>query len=137
MDHQPVSEKSFRILMILIFLAAAIETDIYLPAFPDMMEAFRTSEIMIQRILSFNFLGICIASLFYGPASDAFGRRKILNFGYILFILGSFGCIFAGNIEWLIFWRFIQGLGSAACFIVGTAVIFDFYQAEKATKVVG
>lgn len=136
-EQKQMGEKSFRFLMIMIFLAAAIETDIYLPAFPDMMTAFNTTEQMIQRILSFNFIGICLASLFYGPASDAFGRRKVLNFGYLLFILGSFGCIWSETIETLIFWRFLQGLGSAACFIIGTAVIFDMYQAEKAAKVIG
>ncbi|MFD2176339.1 multidrug effflux MFS transporter [Veronia pacifica] len=134
MQNSPVTERGFRFLMIMIFLAAAIETDIYLPSFPDIMTAFNTDEIMVQRILSFNFLGVCIASLFYGPASDAFGRKRVLNVGYFLFVLASFGCTIAPNIEVLIALRFIQGFGSAACFIIGTAVIFDLFKAEKAAK---
>lgn len=136
MTHSPLSERAFRFLMIMIFLAAAIETDIYLPAFPDMMLAFETNETMIQRVLSFNFLGICLAALLYGPASDSFGRKTVLNIGYLFFITGSFGCVFSGSIEMLIFWRFFQGFGSAACFIIGAAVTFDLYKSEKAAQMI-
>ncbi|CAH0540341.1 multidrug effflux MFS transporter [Vibrio marisflavi] len=137
MSQPQYSERTIRFLILLIFLAAAMETDIYLPAFPDMMHAYATNELMIQRVLSFNFLGVCLASLIYGPASDSFGRKKVLNIGYFLFVVASFGCVFANTIETLIFWRFIQGFGSAACMIIGAAVVFDMYKAEKAAKLVG
>lgn len=137
MSHPQYSERTIRFLILLIFLAAAMETDIYLPAFPDMMHAYATNELMIQRVLSFNFLGVCLASLIYGPASDSFGRKRVLNIGYLLFIIASFGCVFSNTIEMLIFWRFIQGFGSAACMIIGAAVVFDLFKAEKAAKVVG
>ncbi|MDD1779944.1 multidrug effflux MFS transporter [Enterovibrio sp. ZSDZ35] len=136
MPTSMLSERSIRFLILMIFLAAAMETDIYLPAFPDMMAAFDTNETMIQRILSFNFLGICLASLIYGPLSDAIGRRKVLNIGYALFIAGSIGCVFSDSIEILIFWRFVQGFGSAACMIIGAAMVFDLYKAEKAAEIV-
>ncbi|MGF1742957.1 multidrug effflux MFS transporter [Vibrio profundum] len=137
MTQHRLSERTIRFLIIMIFLAAAMETDIYLPAFPDIMHAFATNEVMIQRILSFNFLGVCVASLIHGPASDSFGRKRVLNVGYILFITASFGCVFSSSINMLIFWRFVQGFGSAACFIIGASVVFDLYKAEKAAKLVG
>ncbi|MCL9782002.1 multidrug effflux MFS transporter [Vibrio sp. S4M6] len=137
MSQHQYSERSIRFLILLIFLAAAMETDIYLPAFPDMMHAYATNELMIQRVLSFNFLGVCLAALIHGPASDSFGRKRVLNIGYALFIIASFGCVFSQTIETLIFWRFIQGFGSAACMIIGSAVVFDLYKAEKAAKLVG
>ncbi|OEE66723.1 Bcr/CflA family drug resistance efflux transporter [Enterovibrio norvegicus FF-33] len=136
MPTNTLSERTIRFLILMIFLAAAMETDIYLPAFPDMMVAFDTNETMIQRVLSFNFLGICLASLIYGPLSDAIGRRSVLNVGYALFILGSIGCVFSTDINVLIFWRFVQGFGSAACMIIGAAMVFDLYKAEKATEIV-
>ncbi|TKF08224.1 multidrug effflux MFS transporter [Enterovibrio norvegicus] len=136
MPTSALSERTIRFLILMIFLAAAMETDIYLPAFPDMMAAFNTNETMIQRVLSFNFLGICVASLIYGPLSDAIGRRHVLNLGYALFILGSIGCVFSNNIDILIFWRFVQGFGSAACMIIGAAMVFDLYKAEKAAEIV-
>lgn len=122
-------------LIVLIHLAACIETDIYLPAFPDMMDFFETSEEMVQSILSWNFLGICFSCPFYGPLSDAFGRRRLLLGALGLFLLGSIGAVFATGIHQMLFYRILQGLGSGGCFTIGAAVIFDVWQGEKAVKV--
>ena len=59
------TEKKYFFLVVLIFIAACIETDIYLPAFPDMMEYFKTSEEVIQSLLTWNFLGICLSGPFF------------------------------------------------------------------------
>ena len=128
--------KWFRFLMVFIFLAAAMETDIYLPTFPNILEDFHTNEAMVQRILSYNFIGICIGSLLYGPLSDHFGRRPILMFGFGIFIVSSVGCIFSVNIEQLITFRLMQGFGSSACVIVGTAMIFDLFEEDSAAKLI-
>jgi len=123
-------------LIIMVFVVACLETDMYLPAFPDMMHYFQTTEAMIQSLLSWNFVGICISGPFYGPLSDSFGRKKLLVFAMGLFTLGSFGTVFSGQIEWMLFWRVIQGLGCGGCFTIGTAIVFDKFQNEEATKVI-
>lgn len=134
----PISHtgKWFRFLMVFIFLGAAMETDIYLPTFPDILKDFNTDAVMVQRILSYNFIGICVGSLLYGPLSDHFGRRKVLMFGFSIFLIASFGCIFADNIEQLLAFRLLQGFGSSACVIVGTAMIFDLFEKESAAKLI-
>lgn len=128
-------DTKYLVLIILIYLAACIETDIYLPAFPDMMDFFETSEEMIQQILTWNFFGICFSCPFYGPLSDVFGRRKLLLGALFLFLLGSVGTIFAMGIKQMLLYRFLQGLGSGGCFTIGSAIIFDLWQGEKAVKV--
>ncbi len=65
-------------LVALMFIAMCAEADMYVPAFPEMVQYFSTTEDKIQLILSLNFVGLCIASLICGPLSDAFGRRRIL-----------------------------------------------------------
>ncbi|WP_082208690.1 multidrug effflux MFS transporter [Photobacterium angustum] len=134
----PISHegKWFRFLMVFIFLGAAMETDIYLPTFPDILNDFNTNAVMVQRILSYNFIGICLGSLMYGPLSDHFGRRKILMFGFSVFLASSVGCIFAKTIEELLAFRLLQGFGSSACVIVGTAMIFDLFDEEQAAKLI-
>ncbi|GLT18404.1 Bcr/CflA family drug resistance efflux transporter [Vibrio zhanjiangensis] len=134
----PISHqgKWFRFLMVFIFLAASMETDIYLPTFPDILKDLNTSAVMVQRILSYNFIGICIGSLIYGPLSDHFGRRPIMMFGFSIFLGSSIGCVFAQTIEQLLAFRLLQGFGSSACLIVGTTMIFDFFEEESAAKLV-
>src|SRR5262245_20087211 len=92
-----------RILSVLIlsFVAFAVETDIYVPSFPDMVKQLGVSETDIQRVLSLNFLGVCISCLFSGALSDSFGRKRVLSVGTGLFALASLGCYLA-NEFWLI-----------------------------------
>ena len=119
-------------LVIVIFIAACIETDIYLPAFPDMMVWFSATEGSIQDLLSWNFAGICISGPFYGPLSDAFGRKKPLMAALGLFLAGSMITVFAQSMDQMLWGRILQGLGSGGCFTLGTAIIFDTFQKNKA-----
>lgn len=120
----------------IIFLAACIETDIYLPAFPDMMAYFGVSEGEIQKVLSWNFLGICLSSPLYGPLSDALGRKKPVLAALGLFLVGSLLTLFATEFPWMILGRALQGLGSGGCFILGTAILFDAFEKEKAVNAI-
>jgi DHA1 family bicyclomycin/chloramphenicol resistance-like MFS transporter len=122
------------VLIVVVFIAACIETDIYLPAFPDMMEYFHVSESVIQGVLTWNFIGLCIAGPIYGPLSDAVGRQKPLWVALGLFLLGSLVTVFAQNFFVLLIGRVLQGLGSGGCFSLGSAIIFDAFSPRKALK---
>jgi DHA1 family bicyclomycin/chloramphenicol resistance-like MFS transporter len=128
------TELKYLFLIIVVYIAACIETDIYLPAFPDMMNWFSASEGSIQNLLTWNFIGICVAGPLYGPISDAIGRKKPLFVALGLFFLGSIITIFALTINQMLIGRVLQGLGSGGCFTLGTAILFDAFQKEKAIK---
>ncbi len=125
-------ELKFLFLIIIVFIAACIETDIYLPAFPDMMKWFKASESQIQSLLTWNFVGICIAGPFYGPISDSWGRKKPLLIALGMFLAGSLMTIFAQSLDQMLWGRILQGIGSGGCFTLGTAIIFDAFQKERA-----
>lgn len=126
------TELKYLFFIIVIFIAGCIETDIYLPAFPDMMAFFSASEGAIQGLLTWNFVGICLSGPFYGPLSDAFGRKKPLMVALGLFLLGSIMTLFAQNLDQMLWGRILQGIGSGGCFTLGTAVIFDAFEQERA-----
>lgn len=128
------SEMKYLLLIIVIFIAACIETDIYLPAFPDMMAYFKTTEEEIQRLLTWNFVGICLSGPLYGPLSDSFGRKKPLLAALGLFLIGSLLTVFAQSFDQMLLGRLLQGLGSGGCFTLGTAILFDAFRAEKAIQ---
>lgn len=126
------SELKYLLLIIVIFIAACIETDIYLPAFPDMMIAFSASEGAIQSLLTWNFVGICLSGPLYGPLSDSFGRKKPLMAALGMFLVGSLITVFAQNLDQMLWGRILQGFGSGGCFTLGTAIIFDSFQKDRA-----
>ncbi len=125
-------EWKYLLLITVTFIAACIETDIYLPTFTDMMAYFSISEETVQSLLTWNFIGICISGPLYGPISDAIGRKKPLLFALILFLLGSIMTLFADSFDVMLWGRVLQGLGSGGCFTLGTAIIFDAFKQEEA-----
>ncbi len=126
------TEIKYLFLIIVVFIAACIETDIYLPAFPDMMAWFSVSESAIQGLLTWNFVGICVSGPLYGPLSDAYGRKKPLMAALGMFLIGSIVALFSQNLDQMLLGRILQGLGSGGCFTLGTAIIFDSFQKERA-----
>lgn len=131
-----LQEVLFLAVLILSFVAFYIETDIYTPSFPQMVDYFKTNADDIQLLLSMNFFGLCLSSLFFGPASDAFGRKPILCTGLGIFMLGSLGCAFTDSLSWMVFYRFFQGVGCGAIVSSGLTLFFDIYSPEQSSRLV-
>jgi DHA1 family bicyclomycin/chloramphenicol resistance-like MFS transporter len=129
-------EVLFLVVTLLAFIAFYVETDIYTPSFPQMLDYFKTDADTIQLLLSMNFLGLCISSLFLGPASDAYGRKKILCAGLGVFMLGSLGCAATDSLKLMIFFRLLQGMGCGAIVSAGLAGFFDVYPPDKSARLV-
>jgi DHA1 family bicyclomycin/chloramphenicol resistance-like MFS transporter len=108
--------------------------DMYLPSMPAIAEGFGVDIAASQWTLMSYFLAFGISQLFYGPASDAFGRKPPLYFGLTVFAIASLGCAIAPTIEWLIALRFVQGAGAAAVMSIPRAVIRDSYTGHEATR---
>lgn len=121
---------------LLAFITFYMETDIYTPSFPEMVTYFATNEETIQQLLSMNFLGLCLSSLLFGPASDAYGRKPILFIGLFIFMAGSLGCAWTESLDHMIYCRFIQGLGCGAITSAGLATIFDIYPPEESARLI-
>ena len=124
-------------LVILTVFAACIETDIYLPAFADMMTYFKVSENQIQSTLTWNFIGLCVSGPFYGPLSDSLGRKPLLLWALSVFFVGSLCTVVASSFETLLLGRVLQGLGSGGCFTLGTAIMFDIFDEKQAARAMG
>ncbi len=125
-------EIEYLVIIMVIFVAACIETDIYLPAFPDMMAYFAVSEEAIQKLLTWNFIGFCISGPVYGPISDSFGRRKPLLAALGLFLAGSIVTVVSAGFDGMLWGRVLQGLGAGGIFTLGTAIIFDAFSGKNA-----
>lgn len=108
--------------------------DMYLPALPGIAGDFDAQVATAQLTLTSYFLAFGAAQLFYGPASDMFGRKPPIYFGLGLFAIASVGCALAPNIETLIGLRFIQGLGAAGVMSIPRAIIRDRYTGAEATR---
>ncbi|WP_191602861.1 Bcr/CflA family multidrug efflux MFS transporter [Marinomonas algicola] len=108
--------------------------DAYLPAIPTIAKNFETDIGLIQLTLSLYLIIFAAFQIIFGPISDAYGRKKVVSAGLILFFLGSLVCAFSQNYEWLLTGRAIQAFGGAAVTVCVSALVRDAFSAEDFVK---
>jgi DHA1 family bicyclomycin/chloramphenicol resistance-like MFS transporter len=108
--------------------------DMYLPALPSIGASLGASAGAVQASLMAFFISLGLGQMLYGPASDMLGRKPPLYFGLLLFAVGSVGCALAPDIQTLVVWRFVQGLGACAGMVVPRAVVRDLHTGPEAAR---
>ncbi|GGX75852.1 multidrug effflux MFS transporter [Saccharospirillum salsuginis] len=118
----------FVALMALMVAQLALSVDAMLPALPDIASDLGVTDLArTQMIISFLILGMAIGQLFYGPLSDAIGRKPAILSGLACFVLGAVISMQAETLTVMLIGRLIQGFGVSAPRIVSVALIRDQY----------
>jgi EmrB/QacA subfamily drug resistance transporter len=78
-------------------------------------------------VITIYLLTSTITVPFYGKLSDIYGRKPMLMFGVIVFLVGSALSGLSQNMVMLIAFRGIQGIGAGALFPIALAVIGDLF----------
>jgi MFS family permease len=65
------------------------------------------------------------------PLSEIYGRRIVLTGANIFFCVWQIGCALAPNINALIVFRFLAGIGGSGCLTIGGGVIADLFHADR------
>ncbi len=131
-----MSAKFYRVAVVLGLLSAIgpFAIDMYLPALPSIGADLGASTAAVQMSLLIFFLATASGQLLVGPLSDMVGRKAPLYVGLLLFMAGGVGAALAPNVEWLIAFRFVQGLGACAGMVVPRAVVRDLHTGVEATR---
>ncbi len=131
-----MSANFYRIAVVLGLLSAIgpFAIDMYLPALPTIGADLGASTAAVQMSLLIFFLATASGQIVVGPISDMVGRKKPLYFGLALFMAGGVGAALAPNAEWLIGFRFVQGLGACAGMVVPRAVVRDLHTGVEAAR---
>lgn len=118
----------------LITMLGPFTIDTYLPSFPAIESALNSDRAMMMQTLSVYLMSFALATLIWGPLSDRWGRRPVILWSLIGYLLASLLCAKAGSYEVLILGRVLQGLFAAGSLIASRAMIRDFFPAEEAQK---
>lgn len=100
-------------------------------ALPDIADKFNLDGGIVQFSSSIYFLGFALGILSLGRVSDIFGRRLVVIYGMVLYIISSIASIFANNIEILILLRFCQAFGASVGSVIGQAMARDSYHGRE------
>lgn len=108
--------------------------DMYLPAFPQIVEQFGTTASHVQLSLTACLLGLGIGQLVMGSLSDVYGRRKPLLISMAIYVTASLACAISTSIWLLIFSRLVQGFVASAGIVISRAIARDMYSGHELTK---
>jgi DHA1 family bicyclomycin/chloramphenicol resistance-like MFS transporter len=125
---------SFAALLASLAMLGPFSIDMYLPAFPAIVQDLRVSPIAVQQTLSIYLFAYAAMMLWHGALSDAWGRRPIVLGGLVIYAIATLGCAIAGNIQSLWLFRALQGISAGTGMVIGRAVIRDRYNGPEAQR---
>jgi EmrB/QacA subfamily drug resistance transporter len=105
-------------------LLSALDQTIVSTALPTIVGDLGGGGHMSWVVTSY-LLAETISTVLAGKFGDLFGRKAIFQVSVAVFIIGSFFCGLAGNMEMLIIARAVQGIGGGGISVTATALIGD------------
>lgn len=128
--------KQQMVLLTLLVLFSPLAIDIYLPALPQISQAFHVEHALAQDTITWFLFAMGVGQLFAGPLADKYGRRTVALGGITIYILSALLAWSAQSIEWMLMARLLQGLGACATSVAAFATVRDLFGPQKSGKMI-
>ena len=115
-------------ILAIISMIAPFSIDAYLPAIKDIMKGLDTSLRLVELTFSAYLIGYAFGQFFGGYFADKFGRRTASMTGLCIYLLGTLGIIFAGDIYQILAFRFGQAIGGGIILVTVMAIARDLFE---------
>lgn len=114
-----------------------LSTDLYTPSLPHLPALLATTPQIVQLTMSLNLAAFAFCQLFYGPLADRFGRKPLLVYGLIGFLISSLACAVAPTVDFLIAARIAQGVFASAEAVVTMLLVRELFEGDEGTRAMG
>lgn len=122
--------------LILLAGISALTMNIFLPSLPGMAVYFGVPYGVMQQSVAL-YLGLSAAlQIVIGPISDRFGRRKVLLWSLVLFLIATVGTLLATSATLFLIFRMAQAV-IAAAMVLSRAVVRDMVSDAEAASMIG
>ncbi len=121
--------------MTLLSMIGPFSIDTYLPAFPSIEAEYDITRDLLSQSLGSYLAAFAIATLFWGPITDRFGRKKVIFGGMVCYLLASLGCALASDYSEFLGYRTIQGIAASAGLVAGRAMVRDIFDSREAQRI--
>lgn len=126
----------FILLLTMMSALIALSVDTMLPALDQIGDELAVEDLShTQLVISFLFLGMGLSQMFYGPLSDAYGRKPVVYAGLVLFIAGSILSASAQSFGMMLAGRVLQGIGVASPRVISMAIVRDLFVGRSMARV--
>lgn len=92
---------------------------------------FSLSDSGLGLVTGSMMLGCLIGALFTGSLADKFGRKKVMIFTALLYIISALGCALANSFEVLTLFRISTGIAVGATSVIGPMYISEIAPSKK------
>ena len=125
-------------LLTLVLLAglAALTMNIFLPSLPGMARYFGVSYGVMQQSVALYLALSAVLQIFIGPISDRFGRRRVLIWSLVLFLVATVGTLLAQTATTFLIFRMAQAV-IASGMVLSRAVVRDMVADAEAASMIG
>ena len=136
MLHKNTSKLEFIVLMASLMSIVAMSIDALLPALEHIGISIGIQDATDNQLLvTMIFLGLGFGQLIFGPISDSLGRKPVIYMGFAVFLIASFICVTATDLETMVVGRILQGIGLAAPRTISIAMVRDSFSGDYMAKI--
>lgn len=122
--------------LILMAGLSALTMNIFLPSLPGMAAYFDAPYALMQLSVALYLALSAVLQVLIGPISDRYGRRKVLLWSIILFLIATVGTLLAQTATTFLIFRMAQAV-IAACMVLSRAVVRDMVPDAQAASMIG
>ncbi|MCY3410917.1 MAG: MFS transporter [Candidatus Heimdallarchaeota archaeon] len=108
-----------------------------LPAISDQFSDIDQVELLTKMVLSLGSLGVVIGAPISGFITDKLGRRKLLLWSILLYIISGTSGLYLNSFYLILVSRFILGLATSGIMTTGTTLIGDYYEGMRREQMMG
>ncbi len=105
-------------------LLAALDQSIVSTALPTIVGDFHSLNRLTWVVTAY-LLTSTVSAPLYGKISDLYGRKRIFQFAIVIFLSGSVLAGLSQNMDQLIAFRAVQGLGAGGLIVLAMAIVGD------------
>jgi MFS family permease len=105
-------------------------------AFPDITASFHLPIAMIQWVVIAYVLTYASLMLAFGRIGDIFGYARVFRAGLLWSAIAFVLCATASAYSWLLFFRFLQGIGAGLVISVAPALVTSLYPEHGRSRAV-
>ena len=106
-------------------------------ALPMIGESLHVPPALSIWVITANQAALLMALLPCAALGESFGYRRVFRMGVALFVAATLMCAFAPTLSWLIFARFLQGMGGAAVMALAIAVLRQVLPSQQLSVAIG
>ncbi len=108
--------------------------DLISPSLPAISHDLNTTNSFSKNLITLYLVGYAFGNFIVGILSDALGRRKLMLYGFLAFMITSIIPVLIENAVVLLISRLFQGFSIAAFAVIGRAVLSDVLPKDRLIK---